>query len=667
MIDGVSLGIKSDKELHAEALEAIVAAEQAKQPVIVELAAHVKKAFEDAKSHRSTEGIDDRILASRRLSAGEYTPEELSRIQATGGSQLFFNITAPKCEAFVAWLQDVFTPVGEKVWDLAPTPIPSLPEGDASAIVEQIVAQFSQMPEGTVDPAQIKQATQALYDQQMIRLRDSAKQRTERMSKKIEDQVAEGGMMLALGEFIEDLSVYPSAILKGPMIQVRKRLSWEDGKVTVKEESVPTWSVVDPFNFFPGPNIRNVDEGYICEVSQYTKSDLSKMKGMPGWKDDAIDAIIGMSETKSAIYSSTGDVLDDSELARLENRDVTDNSGMADGSVEAVEYWGSVPGHMLHEWGMDKKDVPDAFAYYEINAILIGNLVVRSVLNPDPLGRRPYYVTSFVKNKNSVWGLKSLPEKMQDVQQGVNGAQRTLMNNLAIASGPQVVVDMATISPSDVPYVRQLFPWKAWCVDGSKVTGSGHQPVSFFQPQSNSNELIEVTKYFEDKADDRTLIPRYVTGDGSMGGAGQTASGLSMLMSAASRGIKRVIRNVDTDIIRPLIERIYTWNMMTLDDDTLKGDVQIVPKGVLAALVREQTQLRRQEFLNSTANSPLAQQIMGIRGYANLLREVAKGLDIPIDKIVPSEEEIASMESTAREPSTSQQQKQKQQTGNEQR
>jgi hypothetical protein len=367
------------------------------------------------------------------------------------------------------------------------------------------------------------------------------------------------------------------------------------------------------------------------------------MKGEPGWKDDAIDAVTGMSKTQSVSTLQDGGVLDDSEMARLENRDTTFNSGMADNSIEAIEFWGSVPGYTLQEWGMSDKDIPDKLAFYEINAILIGDMVVRSVVNPDPLGRRPYYVTSYSKNKNSLWGVKSLPEKMIDVQQGVNGAQRTLMNNLAIASGPQVTADVSVISANQMADLHKLYPWKVWPFDGSKITGSGRDPVRFFQPQSNSTELIEVTKYFEDKADDRTLIPRYVAGDGTAGGAGATASGLSMLMTAAARGIKRVIRNIDLDVIRPSVERIYTWNMLTIQDDTLKGDVQIVPKGTLAALVREQTQLRRQEFLNNTASSPVAQQIMGLKGYANLLREIAKGLDMPVDKLVPSEEEIDAM------------------------
>jgi hypothetical protein len=72
-------------------------------------------------------------------------------------------------------------------------------------------------------------------------------------------------------------------------------------------------------------------------------------------------------------------------------------------------------------------------------------------------------------------------------------------------------------------------------------------------------------------------------------------------------------------------------------DENCKGDAQVVARGALALLVKEQTQLRRAEFLALT-NNPTDMAIIGIEGRATVLREVAKALDIPVDKVVPSEE-----------------------------
>ena len=280
----------------------------------------------------------------------------------------------------------------------------------------------------------------------------------------------------------------------------------------------------------------------------------------------------------------------------------------------------------------------DGTAFVPIHAILVGSHVVKAIKNPDPLGRRPYYVTSYERVANSLYG-RSIPERMTDCQDGVNGCLRNLLNNLALASGPQVGVDIDALDAgTDVA----IYPWKAWQYHGRKVEFS-RQPLTFFQPQSNAEQLIGVADYFENKSDDRTLIPRYTHGSEAMGGAaGETASGLSMLLNAAAKGIKNVIAHVDKDVIQPAISSIYTWNLLYLPDDQwaeIKGDCRVVARGALAMLVREQLQARRQEFLDRTAND-IDLQIIGVEGRATVLRSIAEDLGYPRDEVVPSKEDL---------------------------
>jgi hypothetical protein len=47
--------------------------------------------------------------------------------------------------------------------------------------------------------------------------------------------------------------------------------------------------------------------------------------------------------------------------------------------------------------------------------------------------------------------------------------------------------------------------------------------------------------------------------------------------------------------------------------------------------------VRRIEFLNATAN-PIDMEIIGPDGRAAILREVVKGLQMPVDDIIPSRE-----------------------------
>lgn len=599
------------------------------------LATHITHSYEEARLHRETLGITDRLLRCRRLRRGRYDEKQLQQITKTGGSRLYYNIVGPKCLQFIAWVEDVFSPQTDTPWDILPTPIPSLMDEEANAILDEVGQAAQDNPEITAD--QVKELAVEMWEERLKAKREEAKAKAENMKKLMEDQMAEGGFVEALGSFMDDLSIYPTAIMKGPIFKRSSRLEWVNGEMKKVERIIPTWKTVDPFMFFPGVNVTDVNNGYVCERFVMTKASLWSMVNVTGWSEKSITAVLADGGRKTTTQNMNyGDV----EHGYLEDRDPIKTEGISVDSVEGVEFSGSVRGDMLLEWGMSAKAVPDKDAFYEINAMLIGNHVVKAVINPDPLNRRSYYVASFQKNRNSVWGLNAIPEQLEGLQQGVNGSQRSLMNNLSLSSGPQVVVDLDALHPGQLPTVNKLHPWKVWTVNGNKVGNRTRSPITFFQPQSNAAELVNVTQYYEDKADDRTLIPKFVTGDTNIGGAGRTASGLSMLMSAASRGIKRVIRTVDKDVMRPLLERMYSHNMLDpTQSDQVKGDAQIVPKGALAALIREQTQLRRQEFLQSTANE-LDFQILGIKGRAALLRETAKSLDMDVDKIIPTDEEI---------------------------
>jgi hypothetical protein len=117
-----------------------------------------------------------------------------------------------------------------------------------------------------------------------------------------------------------------------------------------------------------------------------------------------------------------------------------------------------------------------------------------------------------------------------------------------------------------------------------------------------------------------------------------------MLLGNATKTIKQVVANVDLDVIKPIIERLYDHNMQFADDPELKGDVQVVARGATSIMLKEAAQVRRNEFLSTVAQSPILSQIVGMEGMATLLREAAKTLDMPnVDKIVPNMDKVKLM------------------------
>jgi hypothetical protein len=215
-----------------------------------------------------------------------------------------------------------------------------------------------------------------------------------------------------------------------------------------------------------------------------------------------------------------------------------------------------------------------------------------------------------------------------------------LANNMGISSGPQVGVNVSRLPPGED--ITEMYPWKIWQFQSSEFN-DGSQPLQFFQPQSNANELMAVFEKFSARADEDTMIPRYMTGESSPG-AGRTSSGLSMLISNAGKGIKQVISNIDRSVIVPSIERLYQDNLRYSKDPDLIGDVKAVAKGATSLVVKEAEAVRRNEFLQIVLNSPVAQQIVGMDGAAELLREQARNLSGNVNRIVPDRPTLTAMQ-----------------------
>jgi len=88
-------------------------------------------------------------------------------------------------------------------------------------------------------------------------------------------------------------------------------------------------------------------------------------------------------------------------------------------------------------------------------------------------------------------------------------------------------------------------------------------------------------------------------------------------------------------VITMVVSRFYLHNMMYNPDPYIKGDFKIIARGAMGLIHKEQISVRRNEFLAATAN-PVDLQIVGPEGRAYLLREMAKGLQMDTDKLVPS-------------------------------
>jgi len=591
------------------------------------LGSHIRRCWEEAKTAKQE--AEYRLLDCLRRRKGEYDPGKLAAIRAEGGSGIFMMLTTTKCRAASSWIRDILMPATEKPWGLSPTPIAEVPTEFLRPIFSQFMQRAvmeSQESGQQPDPQAVMKAAE---DHIRHAAQEKAEDAAERHEEVIADQLAEGSWDSALGDFVDDFTTFPNAFIRGHNLRRVASLAWMEGWKPIKTMEIkPDWYRVSPFDMYPSPDATSIDDGaYILERCRFTRGHLNKLIGVPGYNEEAIRAVLdehGQSGLRDWLWT-------DGERAELEGRG---HEWLTRGqTIDGLIYCGGAQGTSLLQWGVNPDDVEDPLAEYEVEATLIGNHVIRVKINRDPLERRPYHTASYQPVPGSFWG-QGIPELMADIQDVCNATARSLVNNLAISSGPQVEVYHERLDPTE--NADDIYPWKIWRTKDSTITGN-NPAVRFYQPSSNAAELLGVYEKFELRADDATNIPRYSYGNENVGGAGQTASGLSMLMESANKGIKDAIRHIDRGVIRRVIEALWLHNMQYSDDNSIKGDVAVVPRGSSAMLIREQTHQMRAQFLQMTANE-IDMGIIGREGRRDLLEAVAEKLDMP--GLIPSEDKM---------------------------
>lgn len=626
--------VASAKQLEDEAIAR--QQEEAQQPVIQGLAGHVRRRWETMRDYKDEE-ITPRLKRCYRARNMEYEPAKLAEIRNQGGSEIFMGIVSSKCRTATAWLRDSLLGTGaDKPWGIAPTPMPDLPPQMTQMlqeIMQRNLMDYYQQGNAPLDAATLQQLSAQMRETARRRMQHEAEKRVERMEKKMEDQFVEGGLSKALHEFTDDLATYPFAVIKGPAPRRRKQFGYlPDGTMGTFDTTRDEYHRVDPFRFYWAPWGDNVNDIPVIELHTLTREDLQAMIGVEGYSEDAIRSIL-------ADFGNHGSWLD-GEIDESDEVTGLDHDESVGDVVDAVQLWDSILGKDLLEWGMDESEITDPHVSYACEVWMIHNTIIKAVLNYDPLARKPYFVTSYEKIPGRLDG-NGVADLAMDAQNMCNGAARALANNMGIASGPQVGVNISRLPVGED--ITQMYPWKIWQFKQSEY-GDSSAPLTFFQPNSNAQELMAVFERFLTMADEVTGLPRYLSGE-HVPGAGRTSSGLSMLISHAGKSLKQVINNVDKDILEPLIERKYQRNLRYADDPDLIGDVQIVAKGTMSLVVKEAEAVRRQEFLTLVLNSQVAQQVVGMPGVAELLRDAAGHLNFAnIDRVVPSREQVEQMQ-----------------------
>jgi hypothetical protein len=606
------------------------------------LAGFIRRELEVFRRHRDSAiaGWTERLLHALRTFKGEYDAGKLQEIQRFGGSTAYARIVAMKCRGASSLLRDVYLSP-DRPWGLDASDDPKIPDA-IMASVKQLVdveMQTATMAGQPPDLDAIRDRTMQLVEAARQAAKRNAEARARVAEDRLDEILKEGSFYKALSEFITDLPLFPYAVMKGPVVRILPTVTYENGKATIQQLPKLTWARISPFDVFWTPGVADIEDAAVIERTRLTRADLNDLLDLPGYNTEAIRAVLS--------EYGRGGIVDDydgteSERADYESREnpTLNESGL----IMCWEYTGHVQGQMLLEQGMDEKRIPDPLRDYYVQAWVVGRHVIKVQFAPSPRKRHPYYITSFEKVPGTPVG-NGLPDILADIQEAGNATFRSLINNMSIASGPQVVVNDDRLGDNEDG--EELYPWKRWHVTTDPLaTNSSQKPIDFFMPDSRAQELLGVYKAFVDMADELSAIPKYLSGSGASGGAGRTASGLAMLMGNASKILQTVAANIDRDVLEPLLSALFDMVMLTDETGLLNGDEKVRVLGVSVAVQKETQRSRQLEFLQITAN-PIDAQIVGPKGRAAILRSVAETIGMPGEDIVPSREQMEEMQAAS--------------------
>jgi hypothetical protein len=628
------MSVLNNQEI-AQEQQAQVAATAGADPyarLIVRLCSHLEHCWQAAKDAKAE--VEHQMLEDLRQREGVYDPATLALIRQQGGSEIYMQLTNLKCRAFESWMSDVLLPVGERPFYCGPTKVPDLSPDIVDTIAQNVLMEAEQAIAMGLDvtPQQVFERSREKANQARERIKAEAEARADRMEDAIDDMALEGQWYDAMEDMLGDLTALPGGIVKGPVFRNQKRLKWVpqlggEYVAQAEDELCPVWYSPSPLDIYPAPDSTGPQDGYLFERIAVRHQALHKMIGVPGYKEDAIRAVLDE-------YSNGYRIDADHQHQRNELEQKRHWEMSPDAGLDMLEFHGSVSGEMLIEWGMEPEKVPDPAAFYEVTAAKVGRHVIRCVLNEDPMGLRPYDIAYFDRIKGAFWG-RGLPRVIRDVQEVCNATARALVNNLALASGPMVEVELDRLA--DGEDATKVHAWRVWQTKSNR-TGTPSPAIRWHNVNSNAQELLAVYTYFSQLADTYSGVQSFDHGVNAKSGAASTASGLSMLMNASSRQVKRVVKSVDR-VTMGMVKRAHTHIMLHGEDESVKGDVQMEARGAGQLMVREQQQMRRAEFLAAT-NNPIDMGIIGPLGRAELLREAVKSMDIPVERVVPGRDEM---------------------------
>ena len=436
-----------------------------------------------------------------------------------------------------------------------------------------------------------------------------------KMEKKIHDQLDESSASKHLRSVAFEMALFGTGVMKGPFGTNKEYPHWDDdGKYNPLIKTVPELSSVSIWNFYWDADANNTEEcQYVIERHKLNRSQVRALKRRPFFRANVIDEVIAEGESYQKKYWED------------DLKDFAPNFGID--RFEVLEYWGSIDIDFLIENDINIPPELEGEGELQANIWYCNGKILRLVLNPFKPSKIPYYAVPYELNPYSLAGV-GIGENMDDTQTLMNGFMRMAVDNAVLSGNLVFEIDETNLVPGQDFSVH---PGKVFRRQG----GAPGQSLFGTKFPNVAQENLQLFDKARQLSDESTGLPSFAHGQTGVSGVGRTASGISMLMNAASGGVKTVIKNIDDYLLGPIGKAYFNFNMQFDYDPEIKGDLEVNARGTESLMANEVRSQRLMQFLQIASQPSLAP----FAKFPYIIREIAKSMDLDPEKVTNNMDE----------------------------
>lgn len=551
-------------------------------PLAVELMKYWGEAYAAKREYQAE--MEEAYWAARN----QYSPDVECKLQGNE-KKFYIGLFSRQLSTYMAWVLDRISQT-TRFFTLSPTPQPEIPERFKLKAVNKVLKELEQLSFLPQEEA-LRYAQERLLDlkSEINRIRyETAKRQLGGMETLMDDILDEGDFRRAYMAFHQDMFM-SIGVMRFPAIEVEDRLRWSGDNVQVKQVTTMKFKRVSPMDFFWAPDSTTAQDGrYVIErmrVSTKTMQWLATNSEHSAATQKIAQYLVDAHPTGTDWLNTASTSGSEATMATH----VGKIGGHVLGTHDVLAFHFRLKGDRLQQYGVTeygpkkKKISPDE--EYAVEAWVAYNLTCYLVVNPHPLGERPYYTAAYEPVPGQLYGTSAW-KKIRAYEVAFRNGHRNLIRSVSFESGPIAEVDSGRFSATTNPMPNKLTPWMQYTTD-SDYSGGGRPAVNFLATKANSTNLRVYLDSIELQAQHATGIYNTMAGATAYGTVGRTRFGVESVQSNATKIVFAKAEFVDKYAIEPALKALYSYLMVYHDDAAVKADAQVSVRGLTSLSNRD--------------------------------------------------------------------------------